>query len=61
MRSAVAAFWTDESGVTAIEYGLIAGLVALLLVLSLTSIGDSLGRVFNRIASCLGTSGEGGC
>ena len=46
-------FLKDEEGVTAIEYGLIAALVALVIIASLTAAGTSLNILWNRIASVL--------
>jgi pilus assembly protein Flp/PilA len=43
----------DESGATAIEYGLIAALVAVVLIAALTSLGTSLGDKFNTISGKL--------
>jgi pilus assembly protein Flp/PilA len=43
----------DERGVTALEYGLIAGLVAVVIVTSVTSLGSKLSATFNSIASSL--------
>lgn len=40
-------FLRDESGATAIEYGLIAALVGLVLVTALSSIGESLSGFFD--------------
>lgn len=48
----------DESGATAIEYGLIAGFVAVAIVAALTTLGGSLNTVYNNVASTL--SGAGG-
>ena len=42
-------FLRDEEGATAIEYALIAGLIAVGLVLALTNIGTELKRVFTDI------------
>lgn len=42
--------WRDESGVTAVEYGLIAGVMAALLVSVLGLFGDELKELFNAIA-----------
>jgi pilus assembly protein Flp/PilA len=44
---------TDERGVTALEYGLIAGLVAVAIVTSVTSAGTSLGHAFSAISTAL--------
>ena len=45
------AFLNDESGATAIEYGLIAGLVAVAIIAALTALGDSLDSLFSSVAS----------
>lgn len=47
-------FSKDESGATAIEYGLIAALIALVLVAALGSVGDGLKGTFNEVAGNLG-------
>ena len=41
----------SEEGATAIEYGLIAALIAIVLVGALTSIGTSLKPTFNNVAN----------
>ncbi|HMV69592.1 MAG TPA: Flp family type IVb pilin [Myxococcota bacterium] len=46
-------FFNDESGVTAIEYGLIAALVAIAIIAALTALGDSLSSNFDEIGSNL--------
>ena len=43
----------DQSGVTAIEYGLIAALIAVAAILAMTSVGTSLSTVFNTVANDL--------
>jgi pilus assembly protein Flp/PilA len=45
----------DRSGVTAIEYGLIAGLVAVAIVVAITLVGTNLNLVFGRISTALPT------
>lgn len=40
----------DESGATAIEYGLIAGLVAVAIIVALTALGDSLSSLFQGVS-----------
>lgn len=47
-------FVKDESGATAIEYGLIAGLISVGIALSVTSIGTDLKGIFGAIATKLG-------
>jgi len=43
----------DERGVTALEYGLIAGLVAVVIVTSVTTLGTKLQSTFASIAAAL--------
>jgi pilus assembly protein Flp/PilA len=43
----------SESGVTAIEYGLIAALVAVAIVTAVTLVGTNLTTVFNNVAGKL--------
>lgn len=46
-------FLRDEEGVTAIEYGLIAALIALAIIVGATAVGGGLNGLFNRIAAIL--------
>jgi pilus assembly protein Flp/PilA len=48
-----ARFMNDESGATAIEYGLIAGLIAVVIISALTTLGTNVKAKFNAIASNL--------
>jgi|HubBroStandDraft_1064217.scaffolds.fasta_scaffold1702963_1 pilus assembly protein Flp/PilA len=43
----------DERGVTALEYGLIAGLVAVVIVTSVKALGSTLTTTFTSIAAAL--------
>ncbi len=53
MSKFVLRFVKDESGATAIEYGLIASLVAVVLVVALGAMGSKLSGTFNNVASSL--------
>jgi pilus assembly protein Flp/PilA len=44
-------FLHEESGATAIEYGLIAGLVAVAIITALTMLGGSLDNLFSDVAT----------
>ena len=46
-------FLKDESGATAIEYGLIAALVAVACIVALTALGTSLDGIFKTVSSKL--------
>ncbi len=51
----VARFVNDESGATAIEYGLIAALIAVGIIIAATALGGSLSDLFGGISSRLNT------
>ena len=51
--SATRKFLNDEEGVTAIEYGLIAALIAVVILATLVAIGGNLNNVFLKIKNCL--------
>jgi pilus assembly protein Flp/PilA len=46
-------FWSDESGATAIEYGLIAAGIALAIITVVNSLGTTLNEKFSSISSSL--------
>lgn len=48
-----ARFLKDESGVTAIEYGLIAGLIAVVIIGALKTLGSNLTNEFNNVSANL--------
>lgn len=52
-------FVDDQSGATAIEYGLIAALVAVGAIVALTSFGGSLGGMFNTVSTKAGDALNG--
>jgi pilus assembly protein Flp/PilA len=51
MAHIFARFVKDESGATAIEYGLIAALIALAIITGATALGNKLNAQFNGIAN----------
>lgn len=53
MSNVFARFIKDESGATAIEYGLIAALIAVAAITAMTSVGTSLIAKFTRVSSAL--------
>ncbi|MGA2044187.1 MAG: Flp family type IVb pilin [Roseiarcus sp.] len=46
-------FIANESGATAIEYALIASLIAVVIIASVTAVGTHLQNTFNEVASNL--------
>ena len=53
MKSQIIRFMKDEEGATAIEYGLIAGLIAVVIIAAITSIGTNLDGIFDVIVNKL--------
>jgi len=51
-------FIKDEEGVTAVEYGLIAALIALVIIVAVTAVGRNLNTAFNNVANQLLPSGS---
>jgi pilus assembly protein Flp/PilA len=53
MKNLVSRFVSNESGVTAIEYGLIAALIALVIIGAVSAVGTKLSTVFSTVAGSL--------
>ena len=48
----------DEKGATAIEYGLIAALIAVAAVTAMSSLGSTIGNTFNNVSECMEGSAD---
>jgi pilus assembly protein Flp/PilA len=53
MSKFVSRFMNDESGATAIEYGLIAALIAVAIITAVSLVGTNLNLTFNSVSSKL--------
>jgi pilus assembly protein Flp/PilA len=53
MKTMFARFVTDESGATAIEYGLIAAGIAVVIITAVNLVGTNLTTIFNNVANSL--------
>ena len=53
MRHLLRRFINDQSGVTAIEYGLIASLIAVATIDAMSTLGTNLTTVFTQVAGSL--------
>ncbi|MEM5339916.1 Flp family type IVb pilin [Paraburkholderia azotifigens] len=53
MKQAIQQFLREEDGVSAIEYGLLAGLIAVAIVGTVTTVGTSLNTVFTTVSTKL--------
>ncbi len=56
MMGSIRNFWRDESGVTAIEYGLIAGLLSVVIIAAVTAAGGNLNAIFSVVCNKLNTA-----
>lgn len=54
MMEAVRSFFKREEGASAIEYALIAGLIAVVIMVSVGDIGTAANKIFSDIATKLG-------
>ena len=53
LKPIIKKLWKSDSGVTAIEYALIAALIAIVIVASLTLIGTDLGDMLDNFSKNL--------
>ena len=56
MLKQLKSFCADESGATAIEYGLIAALVSVAAIGALTTMGDTLNTLFTTVSNSMNTA-----
>ena len=61
MMQLIKRFIREEEGVTAIEYGLIAALIAIVIAAAVILVGNDLKIVFNKIANCLSSPSATTC
>ncbi len=60
MISCIECFIHNDEGATAIEYGLIAALIAVVIVAAVTAVGTNLGKIYCLVATSLVVSGVTG-
>ena len=53
MKNLVSRFLVDKSGATAIEYGLIAAGIAVVIIAAVQLVGSNLNSTFNAVASAV--------
>jgi pilus assembly protein Flp/PilA len=56
MTKLMSRFVNDESGATAVEYGLIAALIAVVIITAVKTVGSNLSTVFTAVATALTAS-----
>ncbi len=55
MRQIIGRFLVDDTGATAIEYGLIAALISIAAIAAMGNVGNNLKTIFNAVATNLNT------
>jgi pilus assembly protein Flp/PilA len=58
MKCLLASFLRDESGATAIEYGLIAAGISVAIIAAVQSLGTNIGGTFNNVSGTLANAGK---
>jgi pilus assembly protein Flp/PilA len=58
MLELIKAFWVDENGASAVEYGLIVGLIAVLLIAVLILLGGGLEGLFSEAGNAVVNAGS---
>jgi pilus assembly protein Flp/PilA len=53
MKPILSRFLRDESGATAIEYGLIAALISVVIITAITAVGTQLTKTFTTVSTAL--------
>jgi len=61
MSKFVTRFLQDESGATAIEYGLIAALISITIIAAANAIGGSVKAKFDTVNRCITQNGATAC
>lgn len=56
MRNFITKLLSDRDGATAIEYGLIAALISVVIIAAVTLVGSKLSATFNSIATALSSA-----
>lgn len=54
----VQSFVKDEEGATAVEYGMMVGLIAVAIIVTVAAIGTQLNVLFAKIKTCITTPGN---
>lgn len=60
MKEQIVRFLKDEDGATAIEYGLIAGLIAVVIIAALTLLGGELDKSFTKVKDAVAGANKTG-
>jgi pilus assembly protein Flp/PilA len=51
MKKLLSRLWKDEEGATAVEYGIMVALIALVIIAGVTALGTNLQATFNKAST----------
>ena len=57
MKNLLMNMWRDEDGATAVEYGLMVALIAVVIIAAVTLLGTNLSEKFDTVAQEVGNAG----
>jgi pilus assembly protein Flp/PilA len=58
LRIMLAARTNSERGASAVEYGLLVALIAIIIIVAVTLLGNNLKGIFNKTATSIGNGGS---
>ena len=59
MIKKITRFFKEEDGATAVEYGLMVALIAIVIILAVTTLGSNLNDKFTEVGTAVGNAGSG--
>ena len=57
MMNTMGQFWSDEQGATAVEYGLVVALIAVVMIVAVKALGTAISTKFDMVATELDSAG----
>ncbi len=60
LRKKIRAFFSDERGATAVEYGLMVALIAVVILVAVQTLGGTLSTKFTEVNTAVSAAGGGG-
>ena len=59
IRTWIRSFVKDEKGATAVEYGIMVALIAVVIIVTVALLGSSLNTIFGSVQNCLAQAANG--
>lgn len=55
---AIRNLWQDESGASAVEYGLLVALIAVVIITAVTTLGQTISGMFTKVSNSISSAGS---